>query len=63
MRNAKHHVKICVRTFIVNDANYSKRVIFVVCKNMRNILLNIVNITIKVATRRRYKRSISFMIR
>ena len=63
MRNANHHVEICVRIFIVNNANHLKKVIFVVYKNMKNVLLSIVDITIKITTRQRYEKNIFFTIR
>ena len=48
IKNIRHYIEICARTFIINNVNYSKKIIFVVCKNMKNILLSIVEITKKI---------------
>ena len=48
MKNARHRVKVCAQILVVNNANHSKKIIFVVCKNMKNVLLSIVNIMIKI---------------
>ena len=63
IENARHHVKIYARVSIVNNANHSKETIFVVCKNTKNMLLSIVDITIKVMIRQSYEEDTSFMQR
>ena len=48
IKNAQHRVEICARIFIINNANHLKKIIFIVRKDMRNMLLNIVDIMIKI---------------
>ena len=62
-KNARHHVEACTQTFVVNSANHSKKIIFVVCKNMRNVLLSNVDIIIKIMNHRNYDKNMLFIMR
>ena len=62
MKNARHRVEICARILVINNANYLKKIIFVVCKNMKNMLLNIIDIMIKITIHQSYEQSMSFIL-
>ena len=63
IKNARRYVEVCARIFIVNNVKDSKKIIFVVCKNMKNKLLSIIDITIKVTIFRNYEKNTSFILR
>ena len=38
MKNARHHVEVCAQKIIVDNVNHLRKVIFILCKSMKNVL-------------------------
>ena len=62
-KNVRHRVETCVRIFIVNNANYSRKFIFVVYKSMRSVLLSIVDIMTRVVIHQSCDKNTLFILR